>query len=296
MYVPWPTIWRRFRNRGSLVLIGLIFFVAVCLLLIVAVFTTGNPWLSLLILLFTVTFGTLGVSSYLTTGMCAHRGSGAVLRISLRDDRSAIFLPTLKAATVLVTLGLLVGSLAMVFFFFPWMMDRVRSDGGWRDNQLRAMAPFMAIAGVVLLGWLFAGVARKRRDLGIGLSPHGIYHWAWAGSCLYEWNRINEIRPTAHRAPAIELDIAEPNAPGGNVEENWLAKFQSYRRQLSRLPVTGLTVNPGVAYIALVFYHRHPELRYELGGEAAVTRIQKMDFPELIRELEDRGELRSTAR
>jgi hypothetical protein len=295
MYVPWPTIWRRFRNRGSLVLIGLIFFVAVCLLLTVAVFTTGNPWLSLLILLFTVTFGTLGVSSYLTTGMCAQRGSGAVLRISLRDDRSAIFLPTLKAATALVTIACVVLSAALLFF--PWLMDRVPTDGTWRDAQLRAWAPGMPIFGVLMLGWSLLGrIVRKRGALGIGLSPEGSYHWARFGAYFYAWDSITKIRPTAHGAPRVELDVDEPSVRPDNAEENWVAKLPSARRSNQKLAVTGLVVNPGVAYIALVFYHRHPELRHELAGEAAVTRIQKMDFPELIRELEARGELRSSSR
>jgi hypothetical protein len=294
MYVPWPTIWGRFHNRGSLVLFPLIFFVAACLFLAVAVFATGNPWLSLLILLFTVAFGILGVSSYITTGTCAGRGSGAAYPTTLRSDGSATFLPTLKAATAIVTLGCLVTSLSMVGF--PWMMDRVPSDGGWRDSQLRVMAPIVMILGILLLGWVVSGVARKRWALGIGLSPHGVYHWSWTGSCFYAWDWIIGVRATAQRAPGVELELAEQNVHSIDAEENWLAKFHSYRRKMARLPVAGLAVNPGVAYIAMVFYHRCPELRHELATAAAVTRIQKMDFPELIRELEDRGQLSPTAR
>ncbi|HEY8456300.1 MAG TPA: hypothetical protein VIL34_11935, partial [Actinopolymorphaceae bacterium] len=88
-------------------------------------------------------------------------------------------------------------------------------------------------------------------------------------------------------------DVIEPDSHPADPEENWVAQLHSYRRKSTRLSVNQLAVNPGVAYIALVFYHRHPECRHELATNEGVTRIQKLDFPDLIKELEKTGTLRS---
>jgi hypothetical protein len=290
MYFPWPVVWRRFRDRGQLLVLVLGCFVVVGLLLVISGLATSNL-LAVLMLLFVSAIGVLGVGAYLTTGRCSYRGAGAVYQLRLGNHRSAVFLSTMRAAQISSILSLLVVSVAL--FLFPVLLDRVPVSGSWRDAQMRVWAPFMPIFGVLSVGWALSRVVRKRGELGIGLSPEGVYHWAWFGCCFYAWNLITSVRPVAHSAPQVDLHVVEPAAGSGNAEENWVAQLRWYRRKVAKLSVNQLVVNPGAAYIALVFYHRHPELRHELAGEEGVTRIQKMDFPELIRELEDRGELRS---
>ncbi len=199
-------------------------------------------------------------------------------------------LPTVRSTTVLLTLAGL--TLAIGFLAFPLLMNHVPESGTWRDARQRASAPFMPIAGVAMLGWSMARVVRKRGELGVGLSPDGVYHWAWLGCCFYSWDWIRGVYPTGRHAPLVELDVAEPSVRPDNAEENWVAQLDSHRRKSTKLMTHHLAVNPGAAYIALVFYHRHPELRHELASDAGVTRIQKMDFPELIKEIEDHGALR----
>ncbi|MEQ7123625.1 hypothetical protein ABN034_03785 [Actinopolymorpha sp. B11F2] len=161
-------------------------------------------------------------------------------------------MPNLKATTALVTIACLVLSLALLLF--PWLMDLVPSDGTWRDARLRAWAPAMPIFGLLALGWSTLGrLVRKRGALGVGMSPEGIYHWSRFACCFYAWEWISEIRPTAQGAPRVGLAVAEPSIRPDNGEENWVARIDRTRRNSTRLGVTGLAVNPGAAYIALVF-------------------------------------------
>jgi hypothetical protein len=293
MDVPWPTIWSRFRNRGLPILLAC--STSVVLIVLAALWlTSGNPY-ALPLLLFGGAICILVTANYITTGTSARRGVDAVVRVRLRTGgQSAVLLPTLRAATMLMAIGLFLMSVPMVFF--PWVMDRIPVSGSWRDSQLRAWEPLMVVGGLALLGWLMCRLFRKRPELGIGLSPEGVYHWSWMGACFYPWDHIVSVRPRAYRAPLVELGVREPNDRSANAEENWVSKFHAYRRKLTQLLVNALAVNPGAAYIALVFYHRHPELRHELAGDEAVTRIQKLDFPELITELEKTGDLSPTTR
>jgi hypothetical protein len=48
-----------------------------------------------------------------------------------------------------------------------------------------------------------------------------------------------------------------------------------------------------VVYLAVVFYLRHPELRHELATMEGVQRIQRLDFAEVVDELETTGTLRA---
>jgi hypothetical protein len=292
MDLPWPRIWSRFRNHGWPILLAL--STSVVLIVVAALWlTSGNPY-ALPLLLFGGAICILVTASYITTGTCARRGVGAVVRIRLRTGQSAVLLPTLRAATLLMAIGLFLMSVPMVFF--PWLMERIPVSGSWRDSQLRAWEPLMVVGGLALLGWLVCRLLRKRPELGIGLSPEGVYHWSWMGACFYPWECIVSVRPTAYRAPLVDLAVREPNDRLANAEENWISNAQAYRRKLTRLLVTALAVNPGAAYLALAFYHSHPELRHELAGEKAVTRIRNLDFPELIKELERTGDLSSTTR
>ena len=293
MYVPWPTTWSRFRNRGGLILTVLIVYALVAAFLILVLFANGNPSAALIVLQFAGVTLVGGVAAYGSTGLCSNRGTYAFRRARLRNGTFAIVLPAMKSLPVIM-LGFF-ALLAVLLFTFPWLIEHSQLTNSWRSAYLRSWAPFAPILGVSAVIWSLGSVVRKRWNLGIGLSPEGVYHFAWFGACFYRWDWIRAIRPIAPSSPQIVLDVIEPDSCPADPEENWVAQLHSYRRKSTTLSVNQLAVNPGVAYIALVFYHRHPECRHELATDDGVTRIQKLDFPELIRELEKTGRLRSRA-
>ena len=290
MYVPWPKIWMRLQNRGSLILTVLAIYCSGGALLGLGGLASGHPGLGTVVLLVAGSVGVLGMAGYLTAGTCARRGTGAVSSIRLRSVGDATYFATPRTASIVATTGYVF--LAVTMLLYPWLVASMPVSGSWQDARMRSVAPMVGIAGAVLLGWVLGRVVAKRRELGVGLSPEGVYHWAWHGCCFYAWDWVVGIQPFLRGGALVRLDVVEPNVRSGNAEENWMAQSRSYRRKCTKLAASALTVNPGAAYIALVFYHRHPELRDELGGEKAVTRIQKMDFPDLVRELETTGLLR----
>ena len=292
MYTPWPHAWTRFRNQGGPILISVIVYFLGMTLLATLSLTSGNASAAFLLLLFAASLSLIGVCAFVTTGMSSERGSGASFRIELPNNRHCTFLPNLKAGTALVTLAGL--SISVTLLLLPLLMSSIPPSGSWRDSLLRAFAQVAPVIGIAGVAWSLLGpLARKRRALGIGLSPEGVYHWARFGCCFFAWEWVNDIQVTARGAPRIVLSVSEPSTRPGNPEENRISQLHSYRRRSTLLGVSGLAVNPGVAYIALVFYHRHPECRHELATNEGVSRIQKMNFPELIKELERTGTLRS---
>lgn len=291
MYVPWPTTWSRFRNRGGLILTILIVYTLVPAFLILVLFANGNPSAALILLQFAAVTLLVGVGAYSSTGLCSNRGTYEFRRARLRNDAFGIALPALKSIPFIL-LGFY-ALLAVLLFSFPWLIEHSQLTNSWRSALLRSWAPFAPIFGVFATIWSLGSVVRKRWNLGIALSPEGVYHFAWFGTCFYRWEWIRAIRPIAPSSPQVVLDVIEPDSHPADPEENWVAQLHSYRRKSTRLSVNQLAVNPGVAYIALVFYHRHPECRHELATNEGVSRIQKMNFPELIKELERTGTLRS---
>jgi hypothetical protein len=72
-------------------------------------------------------------------------------------------------------------------------------------------------------------------------------------------------------------------------EESWISEYDAIRKNLRTIPGYILQGDSVIAYYALCFYLRHPELREELGDERGVERIQRCDFPDVIEETREAG-------
>lgn len=72
--------------------------------------------------------------------------------------------------------------------------------------------------------------------------------------------------------------MREPIQRPVNPEESWLGRTDFFRRRRTRIEVGYLAVNPALAFYALRFYHRHPELRSELGTQAGLERLRSGDL------------------
>ncbi|HEY6740273.1 MAG TPA: hypothetical protein VI076_15625 [Actinopolymorphaceae bacterium] len=127
--------------------------------------------------------------------------------------------------------------------------------------------------------YLVSPLIRKRRGVGIGLSPDGIYHWSWLGCCFYSWDWIVDVRASGRLAPDIALIVSEPEHRPGNPEESWISNIGRFRERCRTINAGYLKANPVVAYAALKYYLDHPERRQELATDEGVRRIGQLDFP-----------------
>lgn len=228
---------------------------------------------------------------YLTTGTCWRRGSSRVRLSRLRDGRLAVTMWNRRSFAILEPLAYL--WLGMTLICHPFLMAMIPPSGTRADARLRALAFVAPVLGVMALCCAFSRLVRRRGQLGVGLSPKGIYHWSQFGCCFYAWEWIKDVLTIALGYPRLDLIVAEPQGIQLNPEENFIASWPIFRRRNRRIELHYLDVNPGVVYLAVVFYLRHPELRHELATMEGVQRIQRLDFAEVVDELETTGTLRA---
>lgn len=183
----------------------------------------------------------------------------------------------------------------VLFISMPIVAAFVPYDGSYGSARFHSLAPVFPIGALYAVAFLASRVVRKRGELGLGLSPTGVYHWSWFGCCFYAWEWIREIKATDQKRLAlmVELIVVEPDGAGRDPEENFVARWDWFRAQRQSLPVQYFAVNPAVPYYALGFYRRHPELRHELGTQEGVDRIRRGDLPDVIEEVREYGRFRA---
>ena len=141
---------------------------------------------------------------------------------------------------------------------------------------------FAALIGVFLV----ARLLRWRQPLGLGLSPEGIYHWSWFGGLFIPWESVKAVRAVEKRGYVIAIDCRESEgAEDRDPADSWLARFGFFQHYMQRINAGYLAVDPALAHHALLFYHRNPDRRSELGSDDGGRRLRQADFPGLF----DRG-------
>jgi hypothetical protein len=221
-----------------------------------------------------------------------------------RDATAARLLPLLATSRAAVFMAYahgarnsyyaLMAGLLVLFSTAPVLVHLVPPDGTWRGGSIRLLAPFIPILTLLPILTFAGKLVRKRRELGIGLAPDGLYHWSWLGCRFIDWDWIVGIHASPVSAPRIDLTLREPTLRPRNEEESWVTRLRVVRRP-DNVPAAFLNVHPNVAYYALWFYRRHPELRPELATEAGLERIKQMDFPDVIAEVREHGDILTRA-
>jgi hypothetical protein len=188
--------------------------------------------------------------------------------------QTVVFLPFSRAAKVSYLFLSVVGLTAL--WSWPVLAWLIPPDGSRSDSRLRLFAFVAPIFGLYFLGVLCSRLVRKRKEMGLGLGPDGIYYWTWFGCCFVAWDWIARINVASRTGPGAQLIAGEPLELPPNPEENWVARhFDRFRRKKHLINLGYLAVNPAIAYHALRFYHAHPEHRAELSTNAAVERIRQ---------------------
>lgn len=289
-YVPRPTSWIQGYRQGKRLVPALVVIYAILLSGIVTSYRDQNYYSSLLFALIAGVFTFWGLLVYSATRLCWQRGSSTVHLSRLRGGELAATIGNRRLFVILESLAY--AYLGVTLVSFPFVMAMIPSSGTRTDARLRLLALAMPVFGVVALCWASGWLIRRRGELSVGLSPEGLYHWSRFGCCFYAWEQIRNVLPVALAYPTLDLVVVDPKKRKSKPEENFLAAWPIFRRYSRRIGLQYLNVNPCVVYLAIVFYLRHPELRHELASSDGVRRIQKLEFAEVLDELEATGTLR----
>ena len=199
-------------------------------------------------------------------------------RHSTANGSVAIFFPLAQTTKYVYVMLSVFGLVTLEMW--PVLAWLIPPDGSRADSRFRFLAPVAPFFGLYFLGILGSRLVRKRKEMGLGLSPDGIYYWTWFGCCFVAWDWIARINLASRTGPGAQLIAGEPLELPPNPEENWIARHINRFREKKHLINLGfLAVNPAVAFHALRFYHAHPERRSELCTDAAIQRIKQGDLP-----------------
>lgn len=165
-------------------------------------------------------------------------------------------------------------SLLVLFVSLPVMVQAIPPDASWIDLRFRSVAPWAPVVGLYFVALLASGLVRKRRELGVGLSQDGIYHWSWFGCYFVPWSSVHDVEAVNMKVPRIRVVLRGDHLRSDDPEESWISRLSFFRRKKNLIDPMFLAVNPAVSYEVLRFYHQHPELRDELGSNTSVDRIR----------------------
>lgn len=293
MAIPLPSAWYRRKRVAWTVCLGAIILAAALTAAISRDFIEHDTGMAILecFALGFVVFGGIGI--YLTTATCWRRPASAVELTQLLSGAHAVAVWNLRIASIARSLSFFF--LAVTLISFPLLFDFSSASENWWSYRARAFGRVSPFFGVLLLTWTIGRLIRKRRALGVGLSPDGLYYWSQLGCCFYAWDWIREVHPRIAGSPYLDLTVVERKDRGRDPEENFLGRLAWFRKRNHQIELHPLRVNPGVVYLTVVFYLRHPELRHELSTMDGVRRIQNLDFGDLVHELETTGTLRAVA-
>lgn len=272
--IVWPLEWEARASLVRTVLALASAFLLLCLVIgILAILGGDADGLILVVIAATLISGT--PIAYVVNIACRRRTAAHVSRLMV-SGKGVAFLATSRAAKCsffgLSAVCLLTLATSPVF---AWIMP---PDGSFANTRFRLFAAVAPILGLYFLGVLCSRIVRKRGEMGLGLSPEGIYYWTWFGCCFFAWDWISEIQLTSRTGPGVRLQVHEPLQHPTNPEENWIAEIDYFRNKKSQLNLGLLAINPAVALHALVFYYQHPDLRPELSTELAIARIRRGDL------------------
>jgi hypothetical protein len=233
-----------------------------------------GEWMGVLLLALAFALSSLVATAFLERIVSLRRNFRAVELMTLAA-RPAVFMAWPRVdvyarQTLNVTFFL-------VLALLPFLMEIIPDDESREYARISAISFFAPLFAVGMGAYIVAGFVRRGR-LGIGLSPAGVYHRSWFGTCFYPWESIQGIQPVRRPRLAVLMSVRESARRNPNPEETPIGGFGAFRRSMTRIQAGALAVNPALAYHALGFYLAHPDLRGELGTESGVERIRAAEF------------------
>lgn len=167
----------------------------------------------------------------------------------------------LTALTVLASALVMFGFVATV----SWGFLLTGAEASAR-MIFQALLSTAFIAGIVWVFW------KARQGLvaqgAFTLAPSGVTYKAWGPERHIPWEALDFVFPSPGETPNIALSY---NSRRVTVPSKRRDDILTLSGQL-------LSVDPALAYHALLFYLHHPEARTELGTEHSVERIRQANF------------------
>lgn len=271
----WPTIWRksaeRVRKQTPIAGALSVFFTLACLVMVMS----RDYFTAAMSALMAVLFTALVLSLNTIWNPSPHGGANKFRSMATLDGDQVTFIGNNSKAQ---QISLILNTTASAILILTPFLAEASKDQE-RSFAVSKFAPVLPVFALFFLAPLASRLVRKRAELGLGMSPRGVYYWTWFGCCFFEWESIGGVHPTSRRSLAVELIVSEvtemrPVVP----EENWVGRLPSFRRRRERIHVGVLDADPLVVYRALQFFQAHPEHRGELGTDDAVRRIEGRSF------------------
>ncbi|SDP56195.1 hypothetical protein SAMN04487905_105218 [Actinopolyspora xinjiangensis] len=207
------------------------------------------------------------------------RGIASVHLARIGDPASeAVVIPYSRGLTS--TYVVMTASMLALFGFFATISLLIITDDGSGDGSMILL--FVA-SGTATLYLLLLVVEALRGALSRGvlaLAPTGVYHRSWAFTSFFSWESVISVTAGTTGGQLITAAVYDNSTP------YFHRRSRMWRQpELSLAPHLGvqgvnLSVDPALAYHALHYYQRHPEMRAELGSQAGVDRIRSANLIE----------------
>ncbi len=267
--LPWPSEWKE--PGGVKLTVGAVAFAALGVVAGIAGFArlaSGNVNGPTIILLAGAVFAiALASMTWLLRLRVRQRGTSAVYTSYTRQSREpSTVIPNLRGVwltmlTVLASALTMFGFVAIVSWGF--LLTAVETSTAMTLQALLATA---FTGGIVWVFWKAQqGVVAQGA---LTLTTNGVTYKAWGPERHLPWEALDFIFPSPGETPDIALsyDSRRVTVP--------------LKRKDDILALSGqlLSVDPALAYNALLFYLNHPEARAELGTQSSVERIQAGKF------------------
>ncbi|MHA6801977.1 hypothetical protein [Salinifilum ghardaiensis] len=196
------------------------------------------------------------------------RRSVAAVHISQTEHGSATVVPNSRGVWAVVVAALSAGLLGFGFIaLMSWGLVLFGGDtGGWVIFQTLLSTAF--VAGII---WFLWRTQREPTAQGsLRLTPTGVAYKSLGPEESAPWDALAHIFPSCGDSPDIAMGVDSSRASSTSIKKG----------NVLRISGAFLSVDPALAYHALVYYLDHPGARSELGTERSVERIRRADFPE----------------
>jgi hypothetical protein len=196
--------------------------------------------------------------------ICRRRSTGFVRLATIPDsDGAAVVIPY---------------SIGHLWLYLGVLASMVVVSVAWGLRERSALHILAAIGFGALLAYYGLQICRKKIVRGyLALSTDGIYHRSWGFISFAPWEHVSDVVPAEGDGQLIEVRA-------GTNTKSWsrrTARFLGSPSCSPGLAVRGmfLSVDPVLAYYALLFYLANPDARSELGCDAGVQRLRKAAIP-----------------
>ncbi len=265
--LPWPRLWsaQGKRNGVGAAFLGLMSLAALVLgaselardaIIDGVYFLTGGSTMLL-----------VASSGALTRVIARRRSTNFVRRGTIPETGEAAIVIPYSMGYFWLCLGLLgIGVVSLV---------------AWGVRERSAFYFLVAIGFAALPAYCFVQICRKKIVRGyLAMGPSGIYHRSWGFISFAPWEYVADVEPGEGDGQLIEVQV-------GTNTESWsrrTARLLGPASGSAGLSVRGmfLSVDPALVYYALLFYFTNPDARSELGCDAGVQRLRKVDIPKSL--------------